>query len=255
VSAAVDQGSPAEAGANRRNRHHPHPPHTPNIFATFAAAAAVSSSAISRHKEGKVKEQVVASTLRRAVDVVGVLAGAGALVVVAVVGLKHYRTQQAFDVVTAGLREFERTLAVQANLGEAELTRSGWPTTMNPAWFSNSPPRNPFMPPEAAWLEVAPEIEANLLDPPARVAPDEFHAGFWYNPYRGIVRARVPLVVSESQSVELYNRINGRAVRSGYEANLTAIKAAVDSEASTEEASDTGDGKVAKVPVTGDGKQ
>jgi hypothetical protein len=190
----------------------------------------------------------VASTLRRAVDVVGVLTGVGALIVVGFVNLNRYRTQQQTEITAAGLREFDRTIAVQAASGAVERTRRGWPATMDPAWFGGSPPRNTLMPPDAPWVEIAPEIEANLLDPPARVAPDRYHAGFWYNPYQGVVRARVPLTVSESRSVELYNRINGRSIKSGFEPNPELLKPAPPPPVEDEK----GDAAVAEVSESGD---
>ena len=31
---------------------------------------------------------------------------------------------------------------------------------------------------------------------------------FWYNPYQGVIRTRIPPMISDQRSVELYNRLN-----------------------------------------------
>jgi len=48
-----------------------------------------------------------------------------------------------------------------------------------------------------------------MLDPPVRMTIDGKLASFWYNPYQGIVRARVPVCVSDRKALDLYNSING----------------------------------------------
>jgi hypothetical protein len=48
-----------------------------------------------------------------------------------------------------------------------------------------------------------------MLHPPVRLTLDDRMASFWYNPYQGVVRARVPVQVNDDAALELYNRING----------------------------------------------
>jgi hypothetical protein len=31
---------------------------------------------------------------------------------------------------------------------------------------------------------------------------------FWYNPYQGVIRTRVPAMISDQRSLDLYNRLN-----------------------------------------------
>jgi hypothetical protein len=31
---------------------------------------------------------------------------------------------------------------------------------------------------------------------------------FWYNPYQGVIRTRVPPAISDQRSLDLYNRLN-----------------------------------------------
>ena len=63
-------------------------------------------------------------------------------------------------------------------------------------------------------VEVAGEADAHLLHPRVRMTVDEEMAGFWYNPYQGIVRARVPVLVSDKDATELYNRLNNASLTS-----------------------------------------
>jgi hypothetical protein len=39
-------------------------------------------------------------------------------------------------------------------------------------------------------------------------------AAFWYNPYQGILRARVPVMISDEESLSVYNRINSSSLTS-----------------------------------------
>ncbi|MBC7773139.1 MAG: hypothetical protein H7210_11625 [Pyrinomonadaceae bacterium] len=94
------------------------------------------------------------------------------------------------------------------------LNARGWPKTVDAKWFEGLPPRNSLLPPERPWVEIATPEQAGMHDPPVRMAVDEHLAGFWYNPYLGIVRARVPVMVSDQEAVDLYNRVNSRNLAS-----------------------------------------
>ncbi len=100
-----------------------------------------------------------------------------------------------------------------------ELNPRGWPVTVDPNWFENEPPRNPLISAQCPWVEVASIDEAGLQDPPIRMAIDGSHAGFWYNPYLGILRARVPVMLSDQDSLELYNRLNATRLASIFQSN------------------------------------
>jgi hypothetical protein len=49
------------------------------------------------------------------------------------------------------------------------------------------------------------------------MAFDRSIAAFWYNPANGVVRARVPVTISDQRATELYNRINGVFLTSIFE--------------------------------------
>jgi hypothetical protein len=101
----------------------------------------------------------------------------------------------------------------------AELNTRGWPVTIDPNWFEKNPPRNPLVSAECPWVEVASIDQAGLQDPPIRIVIDGTVAGFWYNPYLGLLRARVPVMVSDQDAVDMYNRINATRLSSIFQSD------------------------------------
>lgn len=105
----------------------------------------------------------------------------------------------------------------RAAMGKVELSVRGWPVTLDPEWFKGNPPQNPFAAHGSAWAEVATPEECNLTDPPVRLALDRSTPAFWYNPCKGIVRARVSPALSDEQALDTYNRINRTNLASLFE--------------------------------------
>lgn len=116
--------------------------------------------------------------------------------------------------VTADARRLELELKYRAASKSVELNPRGWPVTVDPKWFDADPPVNSLLSPHRPWVEVASPDEAGLMHPRVRMAVDESYAAFWYNPYQGVVRARVPVMVNDDQATELYNRVNGTVIAS-----------------------------------------
>lgn len=116
--------------------------------------------------------------------------------------------------VTADARRLELELKYRAASKSVELNPRGWPVTVDPKWFDADPPINALLSPHRPWVEVASPDEAGLLHPHVRMAVDESYAAFWYNPYQGVVRARVPVMVSDEHATDLYNRVNSTTIRS-----------------------------------------
>jgi hypothetical protein len=154
--------------------------------------------------------------LRRAMDLSTFFA---AVALVAVLGW-HFSGQvnreRDVDTVRDGLRRFEQALSVRAATKESASTARGWPMTIDPTWFGGDPPRNTLVTPERPWVEIAPPTEAKLKNPNIRIAVDWSTAAFWYNPYLGILRARVPYDISDERARDLYNLVNGTNVDSIY---------------------------------------
>ncbi len=106
----------------------------------------------------------------------------------------------------------DQILKLKATADETALNERGHAITVDVKWFKDGVPRNPMLGKPHPWLEIASEAEAGLLHPPVRLAVSECLAEFWYNPYQGVVRARVPVMISDSKSTALYNRINGTSI-------------------------------------------
>lgn len=121
--------------------------------------------------------------------------------------------KDAFDSQIAQARaaaqKLERQIRIEGATGRAEVNGRGWPETVDPAWFMDDPPLNPFIPPGRPWVEIAAEDEDTLTDPPIRQSVTRDLAMFWYNPANGAVRARVGPMISDRRALDVYNRING----------------------------------------------
>lgn len=105
------------------------------------------------------------------------------------------------------LRQIERQVSLHA-IVEGEINHYGFPAEIDPAWFENNVPTHPMLSGDRPWVEIAAERDQSLWDPPDRVA-DDGDAAFWYNPRLGVVRARVPQMLSDLKTLETYNLING----------------------------------------------
>lgn len=152
--------------------------------------------------------------MRILVDLVALLA---LLALVAGAALHHRagdRQRAEVQSVRSAVGRLEQTLRIKAATGEVEVNGRGWPVDINPDWFGDDPPRNSLLSSGRPWLEIASSEPASLTNPAVRIAYDRSVAAFWYNPANGAIRARIPATVSDQRAVELYNRINGVALRS-----------------------------------------
>jgi hypothetical protein len=158
----------------------------------------------------------MSTLLRRTVDV------ACALCVTALVGgviyfAKQEATErQAILAVASDLARFRQTLTTRAAYNGTDLNSRGWPNTIDPKWFQSDPPRNMLVTPDRPWVDVATSEEALLKDPPVRMTVSRLQASFWYNPFQGIIRARVPVVINDRKALEMYNTVNGTSLDSIY---------------------------------------
>jgi len=133
----------------------------------------------------------------------------------------HNRTERrersAVAEVRADLRRLEKEIRRRGATGLVEVNGRGWPLTLDPSWFGDDPPVNRLLPPDRPWIEIAPPEHRDYLHPIVRQSYDEHVPAFWYNPALGIVRARVPVMVSDHLATELYNRVNNVALASIFE--------------------------------------
>ncbi|GAB4553247.1 MAG: hypothetical protein Tsb0013_15670 [Phycisphaerales bacterium] len=123
--------------------------------------------------------------------------------------------QQQMEQRTIGaIRAIQSEIKVIAGTEGAELNGRGWPVTIDPAWFEGQTPANAMLKGARPWLEVAAPDQADLMHPVVRQAVDRSTPAFWYNPGNGVVRARVPVMISDKAAIEAYNRINGSTITS-----------------------------------------
>lgn len=133
--------------------------------------------------------------------------------------LIYQRSQRSellrIEAVQQAMRAIESESLYRAALGEAEATPRGYARHLRRNWFEHQP-QNLFLDADAhngPWVEhINMDSERELANPRHIVASTE-HPPFWYNPYRGVVRARVPMQMSQRSTVDLYNAINGTYVR------------------------------------------
>jgi len=118
------------------------------------------------------------------------------------------QTREAIGVI-------DREIKLQSALGAVELTVQGHPESVDPAWFKTGLPQNALLGDRnVPWLEVAGPRDRELTHPSQRTVGEAAGAAFWYNPYRGVVRARVPGGLSDASTLDLYNRVNGTSIDS-----------------------------------------
>jgi hypothetical protein len=125
--------------------------------------------------------------------------------------LWHYRQEQQqierYQGVYRSLARLQEQITLQRAVGIAEKGAAAYPPSVSPLWFEGDLPINPLLPVSQAWLDIAPP--GDLSDhPPDPIAHRSEQGGFWYNPNRGLFRARIPGRLAEADTLRLYNQIN-----------------------------------------------
>lgn len=161
-------------------------------------------------------------SLRRAVDAVCALSAAGLIAGVLYFSNQDIRERQVVTGVADELARFRAVLTTHAAARDASVNLRGWPKSIDPTWFGSDPPRNALVTPDRPWVEIATAEESTFSDPPVRMTINSQLASFWYNPYQGIIKARVPVSINDRRSLDLYNRINGTNLDSIYSATVPA---------------------------------
>jgi hypothetical protein len=132
--------------------------------------------------------------------------------------------ERAVVETTRAVRLVEQMIKFKSTQPEMDLNEQGFPMTVSKDWFEQSVPFNSMAPSNCPWVEIAGPAEATLSQPRVRQVTDSSVAGLWYNPYRGIVRARVPVQVSDAATTELYNRVNGTSLRTIFDSEKTGTR-------------------------------
>ena len=128
-------------------------------------------------------------------------------------GVSMYYVEQQRGLVRRDLarhevQRFQRQIHLQAALAADLPPDKSGPATIDPAWFEGDIPENPLVGTEHPWVEIAGADHKTRVHPPDLTVSDADVACFWYNPYTGIVRARVPIGISDAHALDLYNDVN-----------------------------------------------
>jgi len=120
---------------------------------------------------------------------------------------RHQAQARRYESVRRALASLQEQVAVHAAV-DAESGKYEFPQFIAPDWFHGAVPVNVLMPGRHAWIDIAPPGDRND-HPPDPVFNQKQQAGFWYNPSRGIFRARVPRQLTEEDTLRVYNLVNG----------------------------------------------
>lgn len=148
--------------------------------------------------------------MRRVVDFFAILTLIGLGAAIFYTQKDRYQQQEAIEQTSQAVRMFDLKIKYHAATEGAQLTARGWPVTIDPAWFEGAVPRNPLVSANRPWLEIAGPQDSELQHPRLRMTVDSDPplASFWYNPYNGALRARVPVTASDQEALEMYNTVN-----------------------------------------------
>ncbi len=137
-----------------------------------------------------------------------------AMMLVAVLAgiILHHRQQQRqlsqYQALHRALAQFREAVVSEGARDRSLANEWGYPLTISPLWFPEGLPANHLIPGRHPWIDLAPPGDMNDQPPdPVATRPDQ--AGFWYNPNRGLIRARVTPQFTQQATLSLYNQING----------------------------------------------
>ncbi len=130
--------------------------------------------------------------------------------------LLYHRNKKLLDqqsqLVQQALAVLHDQIAYHAAMELGESGTTVFPAAASPLWFKTGLPMNILVPGWHPWLDVAPTGDMED-DPPDPIVTHAGQAGLWYNPNRGVFRARVQDQGSESATLTLYNKLNGTELK------------------------------------------
>jgi hypothetical protein len=120
--------------------------------------------------------------------------------VLAVLVIKQRVERSQLDRITAAqqsIHALESQALYRAAIGDAEASTHGYALKLDPLWFTAAP-QNALLDDHAIrpWVDAVTEDESDRFNPAQIIATGSL-ASFWYNPSRGLVRARVPEQLSQ----------------------------------------------------------
>lgn len=153
--------------------------------------------------------------MRLLIDSLVALMLAGVLGGIVVASKDLESMEQKVQEASAELWRFKQEVLLQAAL-QRDGPIASPPQEIELAWLDGDVPRNPLLEDSRPWLDIATRAERQLSHPIDKAPLDGMAARFWYNPVNGALRARVPLQVSDADTLDLYNRVNGTTLTDLY---------------------------------------
>ena len=147
--------------------------------------------------------------LHACIDVLVVGAAAAALVAALQLYQSNLDDESQVEATRAALSSIRSEVGIHSAIGDVSLNEFGHPHQIDPGWFSDTPSKNLFAKQNAPWVELALPGEFDRNHPKDPTFRGGRGAMFWYNPIRGIVRARVPDQTTDEATLALYESING----------------------------------------------
>ncbi len=120
---------------------------------------------------------------------------------------EQHQKNERYEAVVKALDRLHDQAEYHGVLAVRQTGRTGFPSVMSPLWFRSGLPMNVAVPGWHPWLDIAPPGDMSI-HPPDPIITEQVQAGFWYNPNKGVFRARVERQWSESATLSLYNRLN-----------------------------------------------
>lgn len=114
-------------------------------------------------------------------------------------------TQHSMQVI-------ESQCLYRAAVGDVPAAGRGFAEKIDPTWFDQRPVNTFFDHEAIPWVEQVADDQHEAWNP-SRIVGANRRAAFWYNPFRGVLRARVPMQISQQATVDLYNLVNGTSLR------------------------------------------
>jgi hypothetical protein len=121
------------------------------------------------------------------------------------------RRLASIEVVQEAMRAMESQALYRAALRDVPTTAIGYAVRIEREWFEFAP-QNLLVAGDCPWIDQLEDVGPEMFNP-RHIIADEHHAGFWYNPHRGIIRARVPELFTAADTLALYNLVNGTHLR------------------------------------------
>jgi hypothetical protein len=158
-------------------------------------------------------------SLRRIVADVLIVVGLSAIAFAIYDSMRHNEERAAAISAT---KVSVRTIQAQLDLyvaGESiSINDQRFPSAISAEWFDGVRPVNTLLGVDRPWVELASFEELARTHPLDVTVGGGDGAMFWYNPARGIVRARVPRTLTDAEAIRIYNEVN----ETTYEGPMTA---------------------------------